>query len=39
MTPVAEGLSVAGNARRDGESGSAGMLQASAGNSWHSPPA
>lgn len=37
MTPVAEGLSGAGNAGRDGETGSAGTLQASAGNSWNSP--
>lgn len=39
MKPVAEGISGAGNGRRDGETGSAEMLQMSAGNSRNIPGA
>lgn len=39
MKPVAEGISGAGNAGRDGETGSAGILQVSAGNARNSPRA
>jgi len=39
VTPATEGLSGSENAGGDGEAGSAGMLQASAGASWNSPRA